>query len=737
VSNEREIKFENMELLNLTEKWNNISINYNNINIRLASELTLNFEYKKNDKKILKGINSMTSNIKNDYCLDTDIFKEEIRIIGNLLHIYNLLNDTVLSDFIKAQIEIFSNTNSNLYNNPIIFGTNINSNNFNEYIRILVEKYNFRNDIKIIILLILNYHFPVFNNKIYEVLYGLTIILDYITSSISTYADIEKERAEVLVDLFFNKTFTTMYFLDVHLSIPIFIKEYIIKQSEKYKKYNISWDGFKAPDYYLYTISFYDNKNIETKLFNNNTLSVMSLDKYFYYVTNNYFNNSLNRLLKRNKISLKKKEQYNYYINDKIDNKWHYFRISGISPTFSYKYNTINMVTGRLRIPLENIIVKEEMQRTTLNTSASSTTPTTSIIKFYCEGISNEVNKEEINKDFNDFINEIKSNKLISENDKTNVNISKIRLNKKPVNTEIPNPEYQNYLDKKEMLEKMVDPSKKNESSDVVIKELATIPPKTLSETTIKKEVITEIINTDYKSFDTMYLREDDEKKLLSVLSKFQNNKELLKSLGLPNKLCVMLDGLPGTGKSSTILTIASYLKKDIYYLSFGDTIETNEDLQMIFDHVVKNCNGGIIVAEDIDAVGSLLHSRTKHSNDPKNQTNNETKNEKLSLAYVLNLLQGTITPDNLIFIATTNHIEMLDPAFYRHGRFDVRITFKLANHYQLNKIYNKFFERNIPNDLIIRIKENKFTPAQFIFTIKDYISDNYSDEIILQDFIE
>ena len=102
-------------------------------------------------------------------------------------------------------------------------------------------------------------------------------------------------------------------------------------------------------------------------------------------------------------------------------------------------------------------------------------------------------------------------------------------------------------------------------NSETIIKELSNIPPKTLTETTIKKEIKSEVVNTDFKSFDTMYLREADEKKLLSVLTKFKSNKELLKSLGLPNKLCVMLDGLPGTGKSSTILTIASYLKKDIF----------------------------------------------------------------------------------------------------------------------------------------------------------------------------
>ena len=41
---------------------------------------------------------------------------------------------------------------------------------------------------------------------------------------------------------------------------------------------------------------------------------------------------------------------------------------------------------------------------------------------------------------------------------------------------------------------------------------------------------------------------------------------ELYEELGLPNKLNVFLSGLPGTGKSSIIQVIASYLQKNIYY---------------------------------------------------------------------------------------------------------------------------------------------------------------------------
>ena len=74
-------------------------------------------------------------------------------------------------------------------------------------------------------------------------------------------------------------------------------------------------------------------------------------------------------------------------------------------------------------------------------------------------------------------------------------------------------------MEKKEILEKYCNNQssniQQNNTSETIIKELATIPTKTINKTIIKKEVIIDIVNNDFKSFDTMYLREDDEKKLL------------------------------------------------------------------------------------------------------------------------------------------------------------------------------------------------------------------------------
>jgi AAA+ superfamily predicted ATPase len=199
-----------------------------------------------------------------------------------------------------------------------------------------------------------------------------------------------------------------------------------------------------------------------------------------------------------------------------------------------------------------------------------------------------------------------------------------------------------------------------------------------------------------------------------------------------------------GTGKSSTILAIASFLQKNPYYVDLTN-VETNEELQMIFDYVYTNCvSGGIVVMEDIDCMTDVVKKRAydewteiKSSNDSSVNALVDEKKNKLSLSYLLNLLQGSLTKENMIFLATTNHLQNLDPAFYRDGRFDVRIEMKKCNHYQISNIYKKFLDRDLPPNLLYKIEENKYTPANIIFHIKDYLFvDDINDEDIINELI-
>ncbi len=716
ISPNKSIQFADMETLLLGETWSDIKIHYNTITIRLSSELELTFENNK-----LKSFNSIpmgNSFAQSNGTISKELYEKILIRMKGFHRFIHLINDWVIFSYVYEVYYTIKAENWRTF-------PKFSYGNYLEYHESLV-KFNSEhiqtpaNAIiwESVIYSIIIQYCPTANVQSSYI--ELLIILDLLKKT-DQFCDSTGKPIRINMNSLFSNDFSELYWLDINLKVPGVIQEWLNKnhpnlQSNSQYKINFSNFGLKF-------LNATDTSNrVEIKIFN----CASSMIGYLGLQGTHWFNSVIN-IWKQKNPSIKS----NYKLETLIDIKQlEQMPIHMLfSSSTSLRYYLVDICKGGLDIPINNQLYGKSNGSSSLSNSTNTTnSSTTNEITFVCEGNTNKITVEEINGEFNSFISDIKKYEF-AIGDKNEISICKIKLEKTASKKEIPNPEYQAYLEKKELLENI-----KLEKSDVLVKELANIPGKTISEVEIKKEVKTQHVNSGYKTFDTMYLRETDEKKLLSVLSKFKTNKELLKSLGLPNKLCVLLDGLPGTGKSSTILTIASYLKKDIYYLSFGDTIESNEDLQMIFDHVVKNCNGGIIVAEDIDAVGTLLHNRNGSTVGTTNVE--EPTTQKLSLAYVLNLLQGTITPDNLIFIATTNHIEKLDPAFYRHGRFDARITFKLADHFQLNKIYYKFFNRNIPADLLGLIPENKFTPAQFIFTIKDYISEDFPDKVILGDFL-
>lgn len=344
-----------------------------------------------------------------------------------------------------------------------------------------------------------------------------------------------------------------------------------------------------------------------------------------------------------------------------------------------------------------------------------------------CLTIENTLKKksgEELNRMCKEFIEELNRTKIfIPINTKIKIYSIKIKKTQNIVNS--PNPEFEEYENEKNKIMSL----EKTDQTNLIIMNFMQkpVPPKELKNQTLISQIVKSQINEKFKSLDTLYLRKNDIDNLLTKLNNFKNNKEIYEQYCLPNKLGILLQGVPGTGKTTTINAIASYLQKPIYYVNFS-TIETNEDLQMIFDEVLTGSSiGGIIVFEDIDSMTEIVHKRelTEHKT-----------NGKLTLEYFLNLLQGSLTRDNTVFIVTTNHADILDDAFKRIGRFDIIIDMKKCDHYQIETIYKKFVGRKIDPNVLKQIKEDEYIPAEFIFHLIDYLNSDLKSEQIMSKFM-
>ena len=159
------------------------------------------------------------------------------------------------------------------------------------------------------------------------------------------------------------------------------------------------------------------------------------------------------------------------------------------------------------------------------------------------------------------------------------------------------------------------------------------------------------------RNLSTIYL--ENKNKIFESINVWKNSEEFYRERGIPYKLGILLYGEPGTGKSSLVHAIASELNKDVIVLTAGAIL--NGKLNKY--NMVCCDTPPIIVIEEIDTIVSS-----------RQQDKELSENQKSILSELLNFLDGPSSPDSCIIIATTNHIEKLDPAIIRAGRFDIKI---------------------------------------------------------------
>jgi len=231
------------------------------------------------------------------------------------------------------------------------------------------------------------------------------------------------------------------------------------------------------------------------------------------------------------------------------------------------------------------------------------------------------------------------------------------------------------------------------------------------------------------KSFSNVYGAHVDE--LRERLNVFINHPEWYEERGIPHTLGIMLHGIPGAGKTSTIKAIAKDTGRHIFNLALRPYTTCKQLTNLFYDENVAvmaadgtsvnyriPLNKRIYVIEDIDCLTDVVLDRsTSHS---KKQNHNEV----LSLSYLLNLLDGVLETPGRILVITSNFPERIDKALIRPGRIDVKVEFRRADKQFILDMLNHFYECDKTLGDVPATVSDKFTPAEVMETMCMHFKD-------------
>lgn len=164
------------------------------------------------------------------------------------------------------------------------------------------------------------------------------------------------------------------------------------------------------------------------------------------------------------------------------------------------------------------------------------------------------------------------------------------------------------------------------------------------------------------RSMDSIFFSNNEKQQVINHIDKFNNIKDLYTSKEIIYKTGILLYGNPGEGKTSFVKAIAGMYNRSIININVAelkhiDLIKLTQSIN--YDTDVQY----IVLLEDVD---TLFLNRTDENTD---------KDDNAVINQLLQFLDSNTSPNNVIFIATTNHKERLDEALLREGRFDLHVN--------------------------------------------------------------
>lgn len=187
----------------------------------------------------------------------------------------------------------------------------------------------------------------------------------------------------------------------------------------------------------------------------------------------------------------------------------------------------------------------------------------------------------------------------------------------------------------------------------------------------------------------------------------FKENPEFYNHRGIPYKIGALLEGVPGTGKTSLVGATAAYLKRHLILVKFDQIVTASRFRDLFFNEEITVYDNAtqesrsiklpianrLYLIEEIDALGEIVHCRDGNHHGYNNYGDLSSVPDELTLAEILDVFDGNLQNPGRVMFITSNHAEKLDPALVRPGRIDLNLKFTYTDRQTMQLAYEHFFE--------------------------------------------
>ena len=254
--------------------------------------------------------------------------------------------------------------------------------------------------------------------------------------------------------------------------------------------------------------------------------------------------------------------------------------------------------------------------------------------------------------------------------------------------------------------------------------------------------------NINYETFDTLFTPNKT-----ALIADIERLKDLdyYKKTGLKRKKGYIFYGPPGCGKTSSVIAMANADRRHILEIPMS-RVRTNAEIEEILnltsiDGVEFSKEQIILLFDEIDVGSEALKKRqTEDACAPVGQQGQQPTpqallnaaaaltqqqqptpslkpNDAICLGTLLSRLDGVGSYNGIIIVATTNCIDQLSPAIYRHGRLNP-VQFDYMKQSDMIKMIENFYGVALTDEQILKLPtyECEITPASMRHYLEQYM---------------